>query len=268
MEPIVATCPVLEPPNWAVLERQLIDTLDRSVEPFLAKYNREDGSLIWRDHFPGRDGADDFYESCYNWPLLYVLGGASRLLTLGRREWDAITRQLTDLGHLRAEYERGYDWFHQGEANLYFYFLGLADPADSTYLARARRFAGLYLNEDPAAANYDPEHRIIRAPHNGSAGPRWGFGDGAPTYGWSAGMARYGLPYTDVPGVRSYDDLKDPALARRMGEAMQTRMGRGDVVGNLAATSLIANAYLLTGDEKYRRWVVDYVEAWVDRARQ
>jgi hypothetical protein len=45
-----------------------------------------------------------------------------------------------------------------------------------------------------------------------------------------------------------------------------------DVVGdhflNLAATTLPSNAYLLTGDEKYRRWVVDYMDAWLARMRE
>lgn len=265
---IEATIPLVDPPSWAILERRLFDALDQSVEPFLAKYTREDGSLIWRDTFPGRDGADDFYESFYNWPLLYLLGGSERVLAAGRREWDAVTAQLTALGHVSKEYERGYDWFHQGESNLYFYFLCMAEPSRAKNLERAGRFAGLYLNEDPTAPNYDAVHKLIRAPHNGSDGPRWGFSDGEPSYGWAAGMARYGLPYHDVPGITSYDDLKNPDLARRMGAVMHERMGRGDVPANLAATSLLTNAFLVTGDEKYRQWVLDYVDAWSERARR
>ena len=265
---IDATIPIGAPPTWAVLERQLFDVLDQAVAPFLEKYTREDGTLIWRDEFPGRDGADDFYESCYNWPLLYLLGGGDHLRFLGMKEWNAITRQLTALGHVRDEYERGYDWFHQGEGNLYFYFLCLADPTNSELVQRARRFAGLYLNENPDALNYDPALKLIRAPHSGSDGPRPGFFDGPPSYGWSASMARYGLPYEDIPDVRGYDDLKDPVLARRMGEAMQARLGRGDVAPNLAATSLVANAYLMTGEDKYRQWVIGYVDAWRERARE
>src|SRR5574341_444188 len=125
---ITATLPCLEPPAWAVLERRLFDALDASVSPYLGKYTRPDGSLIWRDRLPGRDGADDFYESFYNWPLQYLLGGGDELLALSRRQWESITRQLTALGLVHREYERGYDWFHQGESNLYFYFLCLADP--------------------------------------------------------------------------------------------------------------------------------------------
>lgn len=266
---LTANVPVGAPPTWAVLERKLMEVMDRSVYPYLEKYTDETGALIWRDTWSGsRDGADDFYESFYNWPLYYLLGGGDHLLPLAQREWDAITRQLTDLGVLHKEYERGYDQFHQGESYIYFYFLCLADPTNPRNVERAKRFAGFYLNEDPEAANYDPEKKLIRAPHNGSGGPRWGFSDGEPRYGWSPGMRRYGLPYTDVPGIEHYDDLKDPAMARRMGEVMQARMGKGDVAGNLIVTSLVANAYLLTGEEKYRRWIVEYVDAWRQRARQ
>src|SRR5687768_7270335 len=272
MPRIEATLPALEPPAWAVLERQLLRTLGESVHPFLERYCRPDGALIWGDTLHGRDGADDFYESAYNWPLLYLLGGGDHLLPLAIRQWEAITRQVAALkpvGQIHKEYERGYDWFHQGESNLFFYFLCLADPERTEHRERARRFAGFYLNEDPEAPNYDAEKRLIRAPHNGSAGPRWGFTDAAePRYGWSAGMARYGLPFTDVGGVASYDDLKDPEAAGRMGAVMQERMGRGDVAANLAAAGLMANAYALTGEEKYKRWVVAYVEAWLGRVRK
>jgi hypothetical protein len=79
-------------------------------------------------------------------------------------------------------------------------------------------------------------------------------------------MARYGLPHYDIPGVTWVEDLKDPVLARRMGEAMARRMSRGDVVANLGVASLVSNAYLLTGEEKYRQWVLEYVDAWVKRA--
>ncbi len=263
-----ASVPLNDPPAWAVLERTLFQVMDQAVHPFLDKYTRPDGTLIWGDTWKNsRDGADDLYESFYNWPLYYLLGGGDHLLTLSQRQWNAITRQLTELGPVLDEYERGYDQFHQSESYIYFYFLCLADPTNERNRERARRFAGLYLNENPNALNYDPKRKLIRAPHNGSGGPRWGYFDSPePSYGWSAGMRQYGLPFTDVPGIHQYDDLKDPTLARRMGEAMQERMGKGDVAGNLLVTSLIANAFLLTGEEKYRRWIAEYVDAWRERA--
>lgn len=269
---LVATLPLITPPAWAVLERQLIDVMSRAVHPFLARYTYADGprqhELIWRDELPGRDGADDFYESFYNWPLLYLLGGSDDLLTLGLRQWEVITRQLTRLGLVYKEYERGYDQFHQAESYIYFYLLCLADPTNPRLVELARRFAGFYLNEDSEAPNYDAEHNLIRAPHNGSAGPRWGMNDdGSPiNYNYSPGMAVYGLPYDNLPGIESAEDLKDPAKARRMGEAMERGMSRGDVAANLGVSSLIANTYLLTGDVKYKQWLLHYVEGWRRRA--
>jgi hypothetical protein len=268
---ITATVPLVSPPAWAVWQRRLLDVMGEAVHPFAAKYTRADGTLIWRDEnddsFQSRDGADDFYESFYNWALLYALGGGEHLLDMAHKHWDAVTRQLTRLGLIYKEYERGYDQFHQGESYIYFYFLCLADPHNPTLIDRARRFAGFYLNEDPEAENYDAERKIIRAPHNGSGGPRWGYVDGDPSYGWYPYMAPYGLPYEDVEGITSYEDLRDPELARRMGEVMHERMGKGDVATNLMVTSLVANAFLMTGEAKYRDWVVEYVDAWHERAR-
>ena len=265
---ITANTPCCTPPAWAIMERHLIDLMDRAVDPFLARYVRDNGELIWREGGTGsRDGADDFYESTYNWPLFYLLGGGDHLLTHGQRIWDGITRQLTRAGMVHKEYELGYDQFHQGESYIYFYFLCLADPANAVNLERAQRFAGFYLNEDPDAPNYDPHHKLIRAAHNGSGGPRWGFTNQPElSYNWGPGMRVYGLPFRDVPGIDHYDDLTDRAKARQMGQLMHERMGQGDVVGNLIVTSLITNAYLMTGQAKYRRWIQDYVDAWIARA--
>ena len=49
--------------------------------------------------------------------------------------------------------------------------MGLSMPEDATYQARARRFAGFYMAEDPDAPNYDPKLKIIRSMQNGSRGP-------------------------------------------------------------------------------------------------
>jgi hypothetical protein len=145
---IQATVPCAAPPPWAVWERKLIEALDQSVYPFLTKYTHEDGTLIYRDDFHSCD-SDDFYESFYNWPLLYLLGGGDHLLPLAHRQYDATTRLLTRYGNLHKEYERGCDQFHQQEGWMYFYLLCLADPTHPRLIDRARRFAGFFMNEDP-----------------------------------------------------------------------------------------------------------------------
>ena len=254
------------PAGWAVLERKLIDVMSEAAVEYTRRYVRSGGTLIWRT--TGGASLDDLPESFYNFPLLYALGGDERLRELSFRQWNATLRQLTfDFGVLHKEFPKHGDWFHIGEGWLYFYFLALVDPTDHETVARARRYAGFYLNEDPEAPNYDARVKIIRSPHNGSLGPRFGQPEEAAPYGWSKGMASYGLPLSDLPGIRGMEDLKDPENARRMGRAMAQRMYRGDVPGNLAATSLALNAWMLTGQEKYAAWAREYIDAWMERTR-
>lgn len=263
---VAATIPCATIPAWALLQRALFDALAASVDPYLTKYTLPDGSLRWggtgAQH--GRDDKDDFYEAFYNWPLLYLLGGDARLLALSHRHWNAVTAQLTRLGLVSDEFDVGADFFHQGEGLTYFYFLCLADPANPRLAERARRFADLYV--DPAAGNYDAANTIVLAPHTGSKGALAGYKDGDPAPTWPDDMVVYGLPFDDVPSVPDFAALKRPEAARAIGEAMNDRFGSGDVISNLAITSLTTNAYLMGGGEHYRQWTLEYVAAWQARA--
>jgi hypothetical protein len=257
---ITASVPLLEPPGWAIAQRGLFDLLDHAWRRFDRDFTGPDGRLNYRGRLTSRDGADDLYETFFNWPQLYLLGGADDLLAAAERHWEGVTRQLTELGMLHDEYERGYDWFHQGESMLLFYFLCMAAPRRWT--ERAVRFAELYV--DPAHGNYDPERRIIRRPHNGSDPRREGLFDGE-SYPWLPHEAgRYGFPLDWVPAP----DAGAPPLHRdpRLGAEMGRRMGAGDTAVNLAATGLVRNALMLSGDPRYRDWIADYVGAWRERA--
>ncbi len=218
--------------------------------------------------FPKHRRPRRLYESFHNWPLFYLLGGSDRFLADAQREFELITEAMSrhGTGHgypmVVKEYQPGYDWFHQGEGNYLFYMLCAADPGHAANLERARRFAGLFLGEDPEAPNYDQEKRIIRCARNGSMGPAfWTFED-SPYWPYPG----YNLPFYDVPGCTSHEAVgADPALPERLGRAMRERQGRGDSVVNLLATCLAANAFLLTGEEKYREWVLEYTGAWIER---
>lgn len=189
VRPVVrATVPCLEPPYWALAERSLFRLLDEGWRRFAGLYTRPDGSLRYDGQLSSRDGADDFLEVFFNWPQLYLLGGADDLLEASSRHWHGVVGQLTRLGMFRDEFEIGYDWFHQGESMLFFYFLTLADP--DRWRDRALRFADLYT--DPAHGNYDPVRQIITAPHNGSGGARAGLAD-APSYPWTEAEAALSL---------------------------------------------------------------------------
>ncbi|MEE2752632.1 MAG: hypothetical protein VX910_01515 [Candidatus Latescibacterota bacterium] len=267
---IKATVPLTDVPEWAVLQQKLISVMEEAVYPFLEKYTHPDGRIIWKEGIHNsRDGADDFYESFYNWPLLYLLGGGDHLLELGQRQWDATTRLMEDMGHVHKEYEIGYDQFHQSESYIYFYLLCMADPENELNVNRAQRFAGFFIGEDQDAPNYDSANKIIRCAHNGSKGPRWtNEADQTPSHPYSPGMAVYGLPFEDIEGIKTFEDLKDPELAGRMGQAMKERTAKGDVAANLHVCSLITNAYLLTNDKKYKDWLLEYVDAWMKRASE
>jgi hypothetical protein len=258
---IQATVPCLEPPYWALAERSLFQLLDQGWRRFAGLYTRPGGSLRYDGQLSSRDGADDFLEVFFNWPQLYLLGGADDLLEASTRHWHGVVGQLTRLGMFRDEFEIGYDWFHQGESMLFFYFLTLADP--DRWRDRALRFADLYT--DPAHGNYDPARQIIKAPHNGSGGARAGLAD-APSYPWTeAEAAQYGYPldWLAPNGDQSVpEDGGDP----RLGAEMQRRLGRGDVAGNLGVGGLVLNAFLVSGEPRYADWLAGYVGAWQRRA--
>ncbi|MEV6297257.1 hypothetical protein AB0M41_44340 [Streptomyces sp. NPDC051896] len=261
MHPVItASVPLLEPPGWATAQRQLFELLDHAWRQFAHDFTGPDGRLNYRDRLSTRDGVDDFYEVFFNWPQLYLLGGADDLLSASEQHWEGVTRQLTELGMLKDEYERGYDWFHQGESLLLLYFLCMAAP--ERWKQRALRFADLYV--DPGHGNYDPERRIVRRPHNGSDPDRQGLFDG-DAYPWLPQEAQmYGFPLEwTLPA-----DSGQPALDRdpRLGEEMRRRMASGDTVVNLAAAGLVLNALILSGDRRYRDWIIEYVGAWRERA--
>jgi hypothetical protein len=67
------------------------------------------------------------------------------------------------------------------------------------------------------------------------------------------GYSRRRRPIADWNDDRVYGEILRLLNARQM---------RGDVPLNLTATSLVTHAYIHTGDERYRRWVLDYLEAW------
>jgi len=248
---ITASVPLLEPPGWALAQRQLFDLLDQAWRRFADDFTGPDGRLNYRDRLTSRDGVDDFYETFFNWPQLYLLGGADDLLTESERHWTGVTSQLTELGMLQDEYERGYDWFHQGESLLLFYFLCMAAP--ERWAERAVRFAELYV--DPAYGNYDPRHRIVTRPHNGSDPRRTGLFDG-DAYPWLPQEARlYGYP---LDWIGSPDE--------RLGAEMRRRMGVGDTAVNLAVCGLVLNALLVSGEHRYADWIAEYVGAWRERA--
>ncbi|MDA1192656.1 MAG: hypothetical protein O3A46_13370 [Candidatus Poribacteria bacterium] len=257
------------PPKWAVMERFLFDLMNRVAPQYVARYTRDDGTLVWRDEWVGMDGSDDGYESFRSFPLFYLIGGSEEVHELARRQWNAVTWQFTQYGQVHREFDAYYDWMHHGESSTYIYDFGLANPHRHQDRERALRFAAMYMGEDPDAQNWDAERRMIRSPINGSKGPQFHMTE----LDWRTHrhvLAGYLTPYMDVPGVDPSDpffkvDWENVAAFDEVLKRMNERMVPGDVPLNLNATSLITNAFLYTGDEKYRTWVLDYLSAWEER---
>jgi hypothetical protein len=268
MIPVCTADSTTVPPVWALWQRRLIDVMDDAGIAYVERYTRDDGTLIWRHEWPGMDGSDDAYESFYTFPLFYALGGSERYRDLARKHFEAVTWQWTEYGQVHREFDAYYDWMHHGESSLYFYFLGLSEPYTLRDRQRAARFAEFYTGEDPEAPNYDPEHRLIRSPINGSRGPRLEMtAEDWSTHRWVLSHPMFGVPFEDIPGVPgpSADWLDDDVFTRILA-AMNQRMARGDVPINLLATTLVTHAFLYTGDNKYQDWVLEYLDAWKTRA--
>ncbi|MCB0688747.1 MAG: hypothetical protein KDC53_19545, partial [Saprospiraceae bacterium] len=114
-EPIYLNNPGI-PPEWALWERKLMAAIYPAALEFAGKYTNEDGTLVWRDEWPGMDGSDDGYESFYNFPLYSAMGGPMEIDSLARFYWEGITRQFTRYGQVYDEFDAGYDWMHHGES--------------------------------------------------------------------------------------------------------------------------------------------------------
>jgi hypothetical protein len=278
--PLIRACkPAPTMPEWAILERSLIALMNRSEDLLLEHYLQPNGEIFWPEveGFRGYGGVDNAFEGFHRWPLFYLLGGDDRFLQLAAKQYDALVAQFsrykkTDSPFpagrdtmLVREYLPDYDWMHAGEAAFFFYLLNLANPTNEKNRERSLRFARFLTNEDPSipAYNYDPEHRVFKTLAMGSNGPA--YHRFAAPYAYGTWMDSYGLPFYDVPGVVTMMDLRDPEKAKRYGEVYAARLKHCDTVTNLLATSMVMNAYLHTGEEKYKQWVLDYVDGWRQR---
>ncbi|MBI2824182.1 MAG: hypothetical protein HYX69_05805 [Planctomycetia bacterium] len=254
----------MPPPEWALLERELLRANAAACEEFYDRYFDERGYLLCVERWGGDDGPDDAIECVADWPLLVALGGSDRVLSLYKRAWEGHLRQYTLAKTVEVEFARDgmyykefpvtFDWVHNGEGLTAFINEGLADPHDEKFQARVRRFAGFYTGEDPGAPNYDPRHKIIRSLFNGSRGPLLRKATGLDWAGDKIDVeGRFQLRH----GERSYAEML--AHFRDYNDIV------GDHPQNLCATSLPLAAYMLSHDTKYRDWLLGYVDAWVDR---
>ena len=252
------------PPAWALLQRHLLKANSEACQEFYAKYFDSRGFLLCVERWGGDDGPDDAIENCNDWPILHALGASNSVLEMYRRAWEGHLRQYTlaktkDVPFARdgmyyKEFPVTFDWLHNGEGLTVFNLQGLSDPDNRAFKQRVRRYAGFYLNEDPGALNYDPKHKIIRSLFNGSRGPLLRKATGLD---WAGDPIEIKGRFELGHGEETYEQMV--AHFKDYNDII------GDHPQNLLATSLGLNAYMLTGQKKYRDWVLEYVDAWRQR---
>ena len=260
---VVIDTPV-SPPAWALLERELLKANADACEEFFGRYFDDRGFLLCVERWGGDDGPDDAIENCLHWPVLHAIGADDRVLTLYKKAWEGHLRQYTlaktvDVPFARdgmyyKEFPVQFDWLHNAEGLVVFCLQGLSDAGDRALLQRTKRYAGFYLNDDPQAQNYDAQHRIIRSMFNGSRGPLMRRATGLD---WAGDPIEVEHRFELGHGETSYEQMV--AHFKDYNDIV------GDHPQNLLSTALPLNAFLLTGEQRYRDWVLEYVNAWRQR---
>lgn len=256
----------MAPPAWAVLERELLRENAAACHAFFDKYFDSRGYLQCVERWGGDDGPDDAIENLSDWPILHALGASDSVLEMYKKGWEGHLRQYTQAKTSQVPFARNgmyykefpvmFDWLHNGEGLTVFDLQGLSDPADTAFQKRVRRFAGFYLDEDPDAQNYDRRYKIIRSLFNGSRGPLL---RKATPLDWAGDPIQVEHRFRPLHGEKNYQEML--AHFEKYNDIV------GDNPINLEATSLAFNAFALTHEAKYKSWLVDYVDAWVQRMR-
>ena len=255
----------MPPPRWALLERLLIDAETAATQEFYDRYFDERGYLECYPRWGGDDGPDDAAENFAHWTELYALGAPKVILDLYRKAWEGHLRQYTEAktthvpfardGMYYREFPVMFDWAHNGEGFVAFWLEGLTDPYQDEFQRRTRRYAGMYMNEDPISTrNYDPDRRLIRSMFNGSRGPMM---RKTTALDWAGDPFEVEGRYTPMHGERNYQEMLD--------HFKDYNDVAGDHPLNLNTTTLALNAYMIDGEPKYRDWAVGYLDAWVER---
>ena len=254
----------MTPPRWAIMQRRLITMQVEAASAFhdryFDKHHRLQAFLRWG----ANDGPDDAIEHINDWPLLHIIGGDDALLSLYRGVQEAHFAQYSRLhtrdvpmgrkGMYVREFPPQMDWQHISEGLTTFNLMGLSTPRDRKLIERTRRFADFYTGRDPIAQNYDPDRRLIRSMFNGSIGPLMRPATPLDWAGDPFDVTRFEMEHGETSYQQTLDHYNE------YGETV------GDSPLNLHSTVLGLNAWLLTGEDRFRDWMVGYVDAWADRA--
>ncbi|MEJ7604964.1 MAG: hypothetical protein WKF37_01540 [Bryobacteraceae bacterium] len=123
-DPSITIDTPMAPPEWALLQRELLSANSKAADRFAAKYLDERGYLLHTMRWGTLDGPDDAIETFYNWTLLHALGGSNSVLQHYKKaleghykQYGELRTKLTRLAENGAYYKEFItqsDWFHRG----------------------------------------------------------------------------------------------------------------------------------------------------------
>ncbi len=227
----------MQPPDWALKQRELLEIHGRIAREFDRVYLRENGwASVQFMHGGGVQAPDDFFETIYKFPLLCALGAHEDTWNTFWKAWQGSLEQCAELGLFENEMAKHLDWHHNGEHYEGFWLGALCAPDNPEYRRLALKYASFYDGTCPEVPNYDPEHRVIRSMNNGGAGP----------------VLKATREDWDPRATEFWDAWLDCAH---------------DGPANLTTTCFGTVAFMLTGDPHHKRRTLEYIDAWRERAR-
>ena len=264
--PTIKIATSMPAPEWARLERRILSEVVPAARQYVAKYYDDRGYFQHFVRWGANDGPDDAFENTAGWPELHALGASDEIMQMHLRTWEGMIRQFTEAkttdvpagrqGMYYKDYSAQSDFMHHGEALRTFAVMALSVPTLPAFQARARRFAGLYMGEDPEAPNYDPQHKLIRSMMNGSRGPMLRKATALDWVGDPFDVSKF----VALHGENTYEQF--------LAHYQEYTDVVGDHFINLVATTLPFNAYVLANEAKYKQWIVGYMDAWLARMKQ
>jgi len=224
-----------EIPAWALKQRELLALNSRAAELWGKAYLLPNGWVnVDYQHGGGVVAPDDLLEMTFKLPLLYTLGADETVWDVWWKLWRGHLEQCEE----QDVFERGMpslDWHHNGEHYQGFWLAALCAPDDPEYRRQALLFTSYFDGTNPAVPNYDPEKKVIRSMLSGGSGPKLN----PKREDWDASGKPVWDPWLDC--------VHDSPV-------------------NLVTTCFGTNAFMLTGEKRHRRAVLDYIDAWRKRA--